>query len=553
MKILLGSSLSISLMLISISLFAEQVGVDNDAGWGPGRILMLKIGIALLLLSILSYVFMNKLLSLGRQTSELIARFKKINYSTRMMIFSIPSVLVVLAAYVWFSLPVFQKPIFNHYSVLAQAFTSSQIHLIEKPSSALLALDNPYDYSQRKERGIEKIPQDVSLYNNHFYFYWGPVPSLILSFVGSEAISRVKDVHLVFVFSCGLFVYSFFLSYSIWLKYNTALPPWLFGLSLLAIGLSAPTARVLGASRVYEAAITGCQFFFIGGVYWSYSFLKDENLKQQKILFASLHWALALGTRIIIFPVVLFAAGMMLLYMAKKIKPFSLKSYSFMALHLIIPLITVAAGLGWYNWARFGSVFESGLKYQLAFVNYNIFHNLFSIEYIKDNLYNYFIHPFKFRRLFPYLEPIENTFSNERLVGLLYISPYLIFAGLFFERFLPPKKLPHKQIPDYLGQWLTLILVGSSLISMITILSYYFPATRFGGDFMPSLLLLATANLGGGFRLVGKNKIGKTAYVIFAGLMALFSVAASSLIAFPLNKAKDVNILFNEIHKLLGL
>jgi len=552
MKILSTVGLSIGLILIGVSFFAEQIGMDNDAGWGAGRILMLETGTALLLISVFSIVFRDKLACLRRQISGVANRFKKINYSSQMIIFSTPAALIVIASYVWFALPVFKAPIFNHYSLLANAFKNHQLHLIEEPPSVLLALDDPYDYALRKEKNIENFPWDASLYNNKFYFYWGPVPSLLLVFFGNEALIRIKDVHLVLAFTCGLFFYCILLSYSIWLSFNKAFPPWLFGISLLAVGLSAPTAWLLSSSRVYEAAISGCQFFFIGGCYWAYSSLKDKAPSPSKILLAGLHWALAMGTRITISPVIFFTTGMMLFYVLKQIKPFSLKSYLPMALYLCVPLVVAVAGLGWYNWARFGSILEFGIKYQLANVNYSVFHDSFSTRYIKENLYNYFIHPLKLRGLFPYLRPIENTFSNERLAGLVYISPYFLFAGLFVGRFLRPKNPPHNRDVDDLGNWLTLTLAGSSLISTLVILSFYFPATRYGLDFMPSLLLLATASLGEGYRLSGKNKIAGTVYIIFVALVALFSATASSLVAFPPQKEKYVIVLIKGIYQLLG-
>jgi hypothetical protein len=478
--------------------------------------------------------------------------FKKINYSTRMVIFSIPAVFIVIASYFWFAPPISEEPAFKHYGLLAKAFKNHQLHLIEEPPSALLALDDPYNYVVRKEKGIENFPWDASLYKDKFYFYWGPAPSVLLSFLGDKALDRIGDVHLVLIFTCGLFLYCFLLSYSLWLRFNKDLPPWLFGVSLLAIGLSAPTTRLLSSSRVYEVAITGCQFFFIGGLYWAYSSLKDKSPSPFKILLVGLHWSLALATRITIAPVILFTTGMMLFYMVKQIRPLSLKLHLPMAMYLCVPLAVAAVGLGWYNWARFDSVFEFGIKYQLANVNYSIFHDSFSTGYIKENLYNYFIHPLKLQSLFPYLEPIENTFSNERLAGLAYISPYFLFAGLFFVRFLRPPKKSGEQTVDFLGNWLTLTLAGSVLISTLLILSFYFPATRYGEDFMPSLLLLATASLGEGYRLLSRNKITGTAYIILVVLAAIFSAAASSLTALSLNKAKSVIVFIKGIYKLLG-
>ncbi len=547
-KILFASGLSIGVILAGISFFAEQIGIDNNSGWGAGRSLILKTGIALLLISALGMVFKDKLTDFGQCISRAINKFDKISYSTQMIIFSLPVILIVIASYIWFAQPNFEASRFNYYSLLAIAFKKHQLYLVEEPSSALLALNDPYDYGLRKRSGIEDFPWDVSLYNNKFYLYWGPVPSLILVFFNIEELNHIGDEHLVLAFMFGLFFYCVLFSYSIWLRFNQALPSWLFSVSVLAIGLSAPSTWMLNSSRIYEGAIIGCQLFFIGGCYWVYSSLNDKSPSPPKLILAGLHWALALGTRITILPVILFATGMTLLYVFKQIKPFSFKSYFPALLCLCAPLAVAAIGLGWYNWARFNSVFEFGLKYQLASVNYTTFNNLFSTEYINGNLYNYLIHPLKFQKQFPYIQPIENIFSNERLAGLLFISPFILYAGLFVKEIVSPKK---DQAKGFLGNWLMLIFAGSALISALTILSYYFPATRFSGDFMPSLLLLATSSLGPGYQNLGNN-ITRKAYIIFTTLVVIYSVIASSLVAFPPHRAGYAVAFIKGIYQFLG-
>ena len=513
---------------------------------------MLEAGIVLLIISILGMVFKDKLTILGQHISGAINKFKEINYSTRMIIFSLPVILVVIASYIWFALPNFEASKFNYYSLQAIAFKKHQLYLVQEPSPALLALDDPYNYALRKSKGVEDFPWDASLYNKKFYLYWGPVPSLPLVFFSAEALNHIGDEYLVLAFMCGLFFYCVLFSHSIWLRFNQALPPWLFGVAILVIGLSAPVPWILSASRVYEGAIIGCQFFFIGGVYWAYLSIKDKSPNPFKLILAGLHWALALGTRFTISPVILFATGMTLLYVFRQVKSFSLKSFLPALAFLCTPLALAALGLGWYNWARFNSVFEFGLTYQLATVNYTTFRTPFSTYYVNDNLYNYFVHALKFQRQFPYIQPIENTFSNERLAGLLYISPYILFAWMFIGRSVRQVSLPNEEDGGTLGNWLMLTLAGSSLISILTILSYYFPATRFGEDFMPSLLLLATASLGQGYRFLGGTTITRKAYIILITLVALFSAIASSLIAFPPHKAKYIFAFIRGIFEFLG-
>ena len=154
-----------------------------------------------------------------------------------------------------------------------------------------------------------------------------------------------------------------------------------------------------------------------------------------------------------------------------------------------------------------------------------------------------------FQEQFPYIQPNENTFSNERLAGLIYISPYFLCAGLFILNFLRREELS----TNPLESWLMLMLAGSSLISVITVLLFYFPATRYGEDFMPSLLLLATSSLGLGYRIWSKTILAGRVYIIFIALVATFSIIASFLIAFPLQYTRYVIIFIKGIYQTLGL
>ena len=61
---------------------------------------------------------------------------------------------------------------------------------------------------------------------------------------------------------------------------------------------------------------------------------------------------------------------------------------------LLLPLAIGAGLLGWYNWARFGSVLETGLRFQLSGINYLEYYNdVFSTKYVLLNLRYYLFTP----------------------------------------------------------------------------------------------------------------------------------------------------------------
>ena len=290
----------IGVVLLGLAVFAEQFGLDNDSGWGRGRILLLGVGVVLVSINALGIVFRDRLANIAVLIKNTFEKLGAIDYSIQLNIFSFLAIITVSAVYVWSFMPfVNSNPPSNNYSQLAIAFKSHQLYLNEKPPAELLALSDPYDWSARYSIR-RSFTMDVSLYNGRFYLYWGPIPSLLLMIFSHEQLQVLGDQYVFFTFLYGLFLYSFLLVRSFWEKFNRVLPAWMIGITLLAIGISGPIPRLLNLSSIYEAAVVGSQFFFIGGCYWAYSAMRTTPMSSWKIALASLHWALAIGTRITI-------------------------------------------------------------------------------------------------------------------------------------------------------------------------------------------------------------------------------------------------------------
>jgi hypothetical protein len=202
-----------------------------------------------------------------------------------------------------------------------------------------------------------------------------------------------------------------------------------------------------------------------------------------------------------------------------------------------IPLLVAATILAWYNQARFDSIFEFGLTYTLTDINYPQATDVFATRHIDRNFYNYFAHPFRLRPHFPYLIRIEYLPSSERLAGYLYIAPYILFALLpvFFAGriILARKKLPSLSTlsidPEF---WLRVTSSGSAIIGAIVILSFWTVQLRYTEDFMPSLLLFATANVARGYRTLENEVRWRKFFIVVIVLFAFITIVASTLVAF---------------------
>ena len=547
------------ILLILAAIFAKQIGIDNDSGWGAGRVLILEAGGLLVFVGVVIHLFEGWARRVAGNFTALV--HDTISRPVRIAIASLMAAVLVLTSYVWF-IQLNQRSAareYDYYIELAKGFKDGNLYLADTPSAALLALNNPYDYFQRREMNVDDFPWDVSLYKNRFYIYWGPVPALLVSILSRDQLSRTGDFHLALVFACGLFIYSALLIANFWHRSLQNTPAWLLGLLLTVVGISAPLTIMLKGAKVYEAAIFGCQFFLVGGCFWAYSSFYGDKPVIWKLALASAHWALAAGTRIIVLPAVLFCAFFTVVYIVKvfKIDAANMRLTLFAA--GTVPLAFAGLGLAWYNWARYDSIFEFGLTYQLANIDYTNFQNVFTLQRIPQNLSLYFFHPLKVVSRFPYLSRIEYLPSNDRLAGLIYIAPYVFLLPLislfrWINHLWLSKGVFSKDADELPSEtWLFFTLTGSGLLSLAIILSYYFVAMRFMADFMPMLMILTTIHIGRESNRLKKKPALTKILMITAASLAMVTITANILLAIPGSGTSFMVNQLNTFSKFLGL
>jgi hypothetical protein len=208
---------------------------------------------------------------------------------------------------------------------------------------------------------------------------------------------------------------------TVWNQYFRALPKWLLFLPILVAGLAGPTLFMLdhvNSARIYEAAITGGQFFLMSGILivisTSHAFSPGWRLG-----LAGLVWALAIGTRFtLIVPIGMLTLIVVFGLLRSDSNPVN-KTVKLISLG--VPLVAGLACLGWYNWARFGSVTETGYYYQLAAPDLQKYYSiLFHPAYVVQNLYNYFLHPFQISSQFPFVLP---TYGSTEAILPFYSLP----------------------------------------------------------------------------------------------------------------------------------
>lgn len=317
-------------------------------------------------------------------------------------------------------------------------------------------------------------------------------------------------------------------------------------------GLILPSLWLLSSPRIYSAAIIGGQFFVIGGLFFAFMGVEGVSRRTGNLWMAGIFWALAAGTRLLTAAQVLFISStvvvvLILLSPSERRLPEVLRA----AAAVGIPLLLGFVALGWYNAARFGSPFESGLRYQLTWSNLNLNHGqLFALKYVLPNLYNYILLPFATQAGFPFVAARSAIFppffdpSNfaayhaEALAGLIVGAPFLIFAllpcaAIFQKLKASTAKLERQNLKpaSTLQDWICIGLLGSSLISLLSVSFYFYITMRYLADFTLTLVLVAVIGFWQGLSLQPASGIKRTAYSISAGALALWSIGMSILLA----------------------
>lgn len=463
--------------LSGAAIFAVQIGLDNDPGWGMGRSLLAASGCICLAgavglhygrslvrqrgFKIISGAVRQigqvigasrPMVSLydawrrlsGQARGSVLAQFFVADRRRSVVLFAGSSVALVLFVYLWYitsgTLTVW-TPYTNYFDMLGSAFHSGQLSLLEQPSAELMALENPYDWRARE--GVPHI-WDVTLYQGKYYLYWGPVPGLLAAAVKAIAPVRVDDQYLCFFFCCGQVIFFALLVVRLREYLFPVAPSWTLPLMILLGGLSTPVLWLINRPSVYEAAIAGGQFFLLTGLYAAGRAFLFDKVQKGWLAACGFSWGAAVGCRMNLAVAVLFFALLLTWILLRNAR--DCKTAVVQIMWLGLPAALWAAGLGWYNFARFGSVFEMGHRYQLTGMalpsNYAW---VMSIQYAVPGLYNYLFRPLElsargFPFVFaPYIQESmwpffihlpEHYYYSEPVAGIVMAVPGLLLGLL---------------------------------------------------------------------------------------------------------------------------
>lgn len=329
------------------------------------------------------------------------------------------------------------------YQQLAESFRHGVLHLETEVPKFLLEMENPYDYALRTAQK-QYYYWDAALYNGHYYVYFGVVPVLLLylpyNLITNKALPN--DI-AIFIFAILLIIGCFCLVRQIIKRYfpdkNISYPTYIL-LSLLLTNTSG-LLYIASYPDMYSVPIIAALAFSVCGLSLWLSALSSKRCRAIKLALGSLCMALVAGCRpnILLFSFLFFPLFFGEIISAFREKRLFSKSSVINAVSFAMPYIIVAAGLMWYNNARFGSPIDFGANYNLT--TNDMTSRGFVWERMGPAAFSYLLQLPKLTSVFPFIRTcdFDSTYMGVTIRevtygGLLSYSPFL-WILFFIPRF----------------------------------------------------------------------------------------------------------------------
>lgn len=294
--------------------------------------------------------------------------FSKKNYSQEIVLIFILCVFILIISFIW-RYSADELEILDNYCIdFVDALSAGQVHLLEKPSEKLMNLENPYDDGQRVNNGLLRAKDflwDVAYYNGNYYMYFGILPAILMLPYHLITGNYITSVEMVFFFSVLAAISLKALIKNVFNRFFKEVPFKFMVFSLIMLLFGSQILWLNGIPRFYELSIISSLFFAVTGInFMFYSTEEDSKHKYWYMFIACLMLSLAVACRPTQLLSSIIVAPIILKIFIQNIK--EKKDIVKNILAVAIPYLTVGIALMYYNYIRFGSVFEFGASYQLT-------------------------------------------------------------------------------------------------------------------------------------------------------------------------------------------
>ncbi|WP_417133301.1 cytochrome C oxidase Cbb3 [Rubneribacter badeniensis] len=386
----------------------------------------------------------------------------------------------------------------QQYAELAKAMAHGQLYLEEEPPQWLQDMSDPYDKGARdeaqKETGEEYL-FDVAYYDGHYYVYFGVVPVLLfylpfylLTGANFPTAIGVLVAVLAFVLGCSALLDRF-------ARYHfKRVSLGLYLLLQIPLVMCCGVLYLLKFPTFYSLPIAlGLSFSVWGLYFWMKG--RTSAAPERWYLAGSLCMALVAGCRPQLLVLSLLAFPLFWRPYITERRLFSPRGAREFAC-LAAPYLVVAAGIMWYNHARFGSFTDFGANYNLT-VN-DMTKRGWNIGRLAPALFAYFLQPPSATGVFPYLQPapFDTTYMGQTIKEVTFGGIFACLPVLWilpFSRRILKLRISQRSTRTIAGV-IVVLLIGGVIVAladaeMAGILQRYF--ADFSFMFLAAVVLLA--------------------------------------------------------------
>ncbi len=403
------------------------------------------------------------------------------------------------------------------YQELARSLEKGTVVMTEREvHPGLLAADNPYDTIALQVEGVT-YSMDYAFYKGNYYAYFGIVPEVLLFYpyhmlTGGNLPNQLAEF-LMYV----LLVIGAFIMVAGMIRLFSKEVPYIFYLLLSAsLCLCANTVYLVIRPDVYNIPIiSATAFSFLGLGLWLIAVNTDKKkIRRLALFFGSLSMAFVVGCRPQM--AILSLAAIFLFIWKRDGKDRELFSKKTIpeTMCFMIPYIAVAVLVCWYNYARFGNIFDFGASYSLT--SNDMTHRGFNFDRLFRSLFCFLLQPPVLGTDYPFMDiaKIEGLHMGKFLYeytygGMLVSNAFVFSLWILLIKGLDKTKERVKAF--------VLLFVLSGLIVAGFDANAAGVIYRYTCDFAPAIMLAATlcwiVYLDKSYENAGYRVISRIAYV----------------------------------------
>ena len=410
---------------------------------------------------------------------------------------------------------------------LVDAFEAGQVELKDTPSSDLLSMENPYDWSARTEQGVS-AKWDHVLYNGKYYSYYGVGPVILLylpyHLLTGHYLSSLVGVVL---FNTLALIFLGMTFYKLMKALFRDIPLSMYTAALLMIYAACGVWYCTVMANFYEIAQSSGFCFTILGAYFLVASnvigSDKQDVRPLPAALSSLFLAIAVTCRPTtavwcVVAVVFIVAGVFKLRRMKSEKSVYIK-YLLCAL---LPFMIIGGAQMLYNYVRFDSFTDFGIAYSLTINDFT--HTEFHTQLSAIGFFDYLFAPPSFTGEFPY---VQSTLSKLGVNGY-YFEATNNGAGLLFRAlpsfFLFSAPFALKYVEKNKRGRVTVLFSAVAFIAPFAVIASIWESgygTRYMMDFAWEMLLCAFLVM----FLFYRNLKGKDAKRIYENILLIMLFA----------------------------